>query len=144
MPRRVGLVGARNHVVNRLRVFGPLLAIAPVLLGELPHLQRVAPSPLEALQLLPLVDGITSMGYETSGMGVDYQELVDHAALAPSKLMIGVPSYQGTWLGHSVDEQLGWLANQGHVGTAIWDASLRAPEWRRRAVWEQLKTIKSR
>ena len=95
-------------------------------------------------ELLPLVDGITSMGYETSGMGVDYQELVDHAALAPSKLMIGVPSYQGTWLGHSVDEQLGWLANQGHVGTAIWDASLRAPEWRRRAVWDQLKAIKSR
>jgi hypothetical protein len=95
-------------------------------------------------ELLPLVDGITSMGYETSGMGVDYQELVDHAALAPNKLMIGVPSYQGAWLGHTVDEQLGWLANQGHVGTAIWDASLRATEWRRRAVWDQLKAIKSR
>ena len=95
-------------------------------------------------ELLPLVDGITSMGYETSGMGVDYQELVDHAALAPQKLMIGVPSYQGTWLGHTVTEQLGWLQQQGQVGTAIWDASLSAAEWRQRGVWDQLKAIKSR
>jgi GH18 family chitinase len=94
--------------------------------------------------LLPLVDGITSMGYEQSGMGVDYQVLVDHAASAPKKLMIGVPSYHGTWLEHTVGEQLGWIQQQGQIGTAIWDASLRAPEWRQRAVWEQLKAIKSR
>ncbi len=95
-------------------------------------------------ELLPLVDGITSMGYEQSGMGVDYQELVDHAAVAPQKLMIGVPSYQGSWLNHSVTEQLGWLVQQGQVGTAIWDASLSAPEWRQKGVWEQLEVIKSR
>jgi hypothetical protein len=94
--------------------------------------------------LLPLVDGITSMGYEQSGMGLDYQELVDHAAAAPQKLMIGVPSYQGTWQNHTVTEQLGWLLQQGHVGTAIWDASLSAAEWRTRGVWEQLKAIKAR
>jgi hypothetical protein len=94
--------------------------------------------------LLPLVDGITSMGYEQSGMDVDYQDLVDHAAAAPQKLMIGVPSYQGTWLNHTVTEQLGWLVQQGQVGTAIWDASLSAPEWRQRSVWEQLKSIKAR
>jgi hypothetical protein len=94
--------------------------------------------------LLPMVDGITSMGYEQSGMGVDYQELVDHAAVAPRKLMIGVPSYEGTWLGHSVSEQLGWILQQGQVGTAIWDASLRAAEWRQRGVWEQLESIKAR
>ncbi len=63
--------------------------------------------------LLPLVDGITSMGYEQSGRGVDYQELVDLAAVAPQKLMIGVPSYHGTWLGHGVSDQLGWLVQQG-------------------------------
>jgi len=94
--------------------------------------------------LLPIVDGITSMGYEKSGMGVDYQTLVDHAAVAPQKLMIGVPSYQGAWLNHTVNEQLGWIVQQGHVGTAIWDASLSAPEWRQRSVWEQLKAIKAR
>ena len=94
--------------------------------------------------LLPIVDGITSMGYEQSGMDVDYQTLVDHAALAPHKLMIGVPSYEGTWLGHSVTEQLDWLIQQGQVGTAIWDASLMAPEWQQRGVWDQLKLIKAR
>ena len=94
--------------------------------------------------LLPLVDGITSMGYEQSGMDVDYQTLVERAAVAPHKLMIGVPSYHGTWLGHSVTEQLGWLLQQGQVGTAIWDAALMAPEWRQRAVWDQLKQIKAR
>lgn len=94
--------------------------------------------------LLPLVDGITSMGYEQSGMDVDYATLVEHAALAPHKLMIGVPSYQGVWQNRSVTEQLGWLVQQGQVGTAIWDAALMAPEWRQRAVWEQLATIKAR
>lgn len=94
--------------------------------------------------LLPFVDGITSMGYEDSGMDADYQTLVDHAATAPKKLMIGVPSYHGTWKNHTVAEQLGWIQQQGQIGTAIWDASLRAPEWRQRAVWEQLKAIKSR
>lgn len=94
--------------------------------------------------LLPLVDGITSMGYEQSGLDVDYQKLVDHAAVAPSKLMIGVPSYQGTWQNHTVTEQLAWLVNQGQVGTAIWDASLMAAEWRQGSVWSQLQSIKSR
>jgi hypothetical protein len=94
--------------------------------------------------LLPLVDGITSMGYEQSGMSIDYQKLVDHAAAAPQKLMVGVPSYQGTWQGNTVTEQLAWLVQQGQVGTAIWDAALMVPEWRQAGVWNQLKTIKSR
>ncbi len=94
--------------------------------------------------LLPIVDGITTMGYEQSGLDVDYPTLVEHAAPAPQKLMIGVPSYQGTWLNHTVGEQLGWIVQQGQIGTAIWDASLSAPEWRQKSVWEQLKAIKAR
>lgn len=94
--------------------------------------------------LFPYVDGITSMGYEQSGMGVDYETLVGKAAAAPEKLMIGVPSYKGTWLNHTVGEQLGWIVAQGKIGTSIWDASLQAPEWRQKSVWDQLKTIKAR
>lgn len=94
--------------------------------------------------LLPLVDGITTMGYEQSGLDVDYQNLIDHATVAPKKLMIGVPSYQGSWQNHTVTEQLAWLVTQGQVGTAIWDASLQAAEWRQAGVWNQLKSIKSR
>jgi len=95
-------------------------------------------------ELLPIVDGITSMGYEQSGMGVDYQTLIDHAAVAPQKLMIGVPSYKGSWQNNTVGEQLGWLVQRGRVGTAIWDASLTALEWREKSVWDQLKAIKAR
>ena len=40
-----------------------------------------------------IVDGITSMGYEQSGLDTDYPQLVAHAAVAPKKLMIGVPSH---------------------------------------------------
>ena len=94
--------------------------------------------------LLPLVDGITSMGYEQSGLDLDYQTLVDHAAAAPEKLMIGVPGYQGTWQNHTVTEHLDWIIQQGQVGTAIWDASLTAAEWQQSSVWQQLKTIKQR
>lgn len=94
--------------------------------------------------LFPFVDGITSMGYEQSGMGVDYQTLVDKAAAAPEKLMIGVPGYKGTWLNHSVGEQLGWIVQQGKIGTSIWDASLQAAEWQQKSVWDQLKVIKAR
>jgi hypothetical protein len=94
--------------------------------------------------LLPIVDGITTMGYEQSGMDVDYPTLVQHAASAPQKLMIGVPSYKGTWLNHTVSEQLGWIVEQGQIGTAIWDASLTAPEWQQKSVWDQLKSIKAR
>ncbi len=94
--------------------------------------------------LFPHVDGITSMGYDQSGLALDYQDLVDHAAAAPQKLMIGVPSYQGSWQGNSVGEQLDWIIQQGQIGTAIWDASLMAVEWQQRSVWDQLKNIKSR
>jgi len=123
---------------NALHPMGKLLTVDSF------HGQWNAPNWSWWPDLFPFVDGITSMGYETSGMGVDYEQLVDHAALAPQKLMIGVPSYQGSWLGHPVSEQLGWLQQQGQVGTAIWDASLLATEWRTRAVWDQLKAIKSR
>ncbi len=123
---------------SALHPMGKLLTLDSV------HGQWNAPNWSWWPDLLPLVDGITSMGYEQSGRGVDYQELVDLAAVAPQKLMIGVPSYHGTWLGHGVSDQLGWLVQQGQVNTAIWDASLMAAEWRQRSVWEQLKTIKNR
>jgi hypothetical protein len=95
-------------------------------------------------ELLPLVDGITSMGYEQSGLDVDYPTLVEHAAVAPQKLMIGVPGYEGTWLNHTVTEHLDWIVQQGVIGTSIWDASLQAAEWQQAGPWQQLKTIKSR
>jgi hypothetical protein len=94
--------------------------------------------------LLPIVDGITSMGYDQSGLGVDYQALTDHSMPSPQKLTLGVPGYQDTWQGNTVTEQLAWIVNQGQIGIGIWDASLGAPGWQTQDVWTQLKTVKAR
>jgi GH18 family chitinase len=94
--------------------------------------------------LLPIVDGITSMGYEQSGLGVDYQTLTDHSMPGPQKLTLGVPSYQDTWQGNTVTEQLAWIVKQGQIGVGIWDASFSAAGWKTEGAWAQLKTIKAR
>lgn len=94
--------------------------------------------------LLPVVDGITSMGYEKSGLSVDYQALTDHSMPNPEKLTLGVPSYQDTWLGNTVNEQLAWIVKQGKIGVGIWDASFSTAGWQTQDTWAQLKTIKAR
>jgi hypothetical protein len=94
--------------------------------------------------LLPIVDGITSMGYEQSGLALDYQTLTDHAMPSPQKLTLGVPSYQDTWQGNTVGEQLGWIVKQGQIGVGIWDASFSAAGWQTQDTMAQLKTIKAR
>ncbi len=94
--------------------------------------------------LLPIVDGITTMGYEQSGLAVDYQTLTDHSMPSPQKLTLGVPGYQDTWQGNTVTDQLAWIVNQGQIGVSIWDASFGAPGWNAQDVWTQLKTIKAR
>jgi hypothetical protein len=94
--------------------------------------------------LLPVVDGITSMGYEQSGLGTDYQALADHAMSNPQKLTLGVPSYQDNWQGNTVTEQLAWIVNQGQIGVGIWDANFSAAGWKTQDTWAQLKTIKAR
>jgi len=94
--------------------------------------------------LLPIVDGITSMGYDQSGLSVDYQTLTDHSMPSPQKLTLGVPGYSDNWQGNSVGDQLGWIVNQGRIGVGIWDASFGAAGWNAESVWQQLKTIKAR
>src|SRR5205085_12455351 len=56
VPRRVLGVGALQHVLQRPDVMLSLLAVAPVLVGELPPLQRVLLAALEALELLGVGD----------------------------------------------------------------------------------------
>jgi hypothetical protein len=94
--------------------------------------------------LLPVVDGITSMGYEKSGLSADYQALTDHAMPSPEKLTLGVPSTQDTWLGNTVNEQLAWIIKQGQIGVGIWDASFHTAGWQTQDTWAQLKAIKAR
>ena len=94
--------------------------------------------------LMPVVDGITTMGYEQSGLTVDYQTLTDHSMPHPEKLTLGVPGYKDNWQGNTVTEQLTWIVNQGKIGVGIWDASFGAAGWSAPGVWAQLKTIKAR
>ena len=95
-------------------------------------------------ELLPVVDGVTSMGYDQSGMSVDYQFLATSALPAPQKLTLGVPGYSDNWQGNTVSQQLGWIVSQGQIGVGIWDASFGASGWYTQDVWTQLKTIKAR
>lgn len=94
--------------------------------------------------LLPIIDGIETMGYDQSGKDTDYETLVQRASSAPSKLLIGVPSWVNEWQGYSATEQLQWLVDQGEVGVAIWDASLRGEAWHQASIWQQLAIIKAR
>ena len=52
VPRRQLVIGAGEHVLGGFVVEAVLLPVAPVLLGQLPALQRVRLPPIEAGELL--------------------------------------------------------------------------------------------
>lgn len=96
-------------------------------------------------ELSPLVDGISSMGYEEIGRNASgWASYSAQKANAPdpSKLMLGMPSYVGSWQGNGVTDQLDWVVNDGVVGVAIWDAALRNGSWQSGTVWQKLNTIR--
>jgi spore germination protein YaaH len=96
--------------------------------------------------LLPHVDGLTTMGYAQTGFdapkwrGYAFQKAAagDHA----HKLMIGLPSHRDEWQGRALMEHLEWLRDSGCVGVSFWDAQLRAPAWRQPEVWRTLRHIR--
>jgi Glycosyl hydrolases family 18 len=88
------------------------------------------------------VDGVTSMGYDQSGLATDYAAQRQHASSAPEKFMIGMPGYSGSWLGNTVVQQVDWVVADGKVGVGIWDATLTATAWQTADVWNRLKTIR--
>src|SRR6476659_978200 len=79
VPRRGIGRGALDHVVHRARVGGPLLAVAPVLGGDLEALVRDVLARLEAAQLLGGRDGQPELGDDGAGLGELLLELVDLA-----------------------------------------------------------------
>ena len=94
--------------------------------------------------LFQKVDAITSMGYEQSGLATDYAAQRQHASSAPEKFMIGMPGYDGTWLGNTVTQQIDWVVTDGKIGVGIWDATLSATAWQTADVWNRLKSIRSK
>lgn len=98
-------------------------------------------------ELLPLVDGLVSMGYQEIGRGApDWQSYAWERKAAgkhADKLLLGMPSDRESWLGKTVVQQIAWvLPAERKVGVAIWDAQNPSAAWRTRAVWKRLKAIR--
>jgi len=95
--------------------------------------------------LLPLVDALTSMGYEETGSSApgwrSYAEQ-SKAAKNAAKLQIGVPSGKDQWQGNTVLEHLEWIEKDGGSGVAIWDAQFQSPAWRSRELWQVLRRVR--
>ena len=98
--------------------------------------------------LLPLVDGLTSMGYADTGLdGDDWRAYASQKAVAgadAAKLLIGVPSGKDEWRNHPALDHMDWIAADGGVGAAIWDAQLNAPAWRQDDIWAEIRKISGR
>lgn len=97
-------------------------------------------------ELLPLVDGLTSMGYDEIGSGATewraYAAQVTASGGAVSKLMIGMPADKSEWQGSKALDHLKWVRDDGRAGVAIWDAQLESEAWRKEKVWKLLKEIR--
>lgn len=99
-------------------------------------------------ELLPHVDGLTSMGYEELGAmapewrGYAFQKSA--AGWRASRLMIGLPSGRNEWRGNTLMEHLRWLKKDGKVGVSFWDAQVKGDAWRKAEVWKALGEIRGR
>jgi hypothetical protein len=96
--------------------------------------------------LLPHVDGLTTMGYgQTGSDAAKWRAYAFQQAAAGDhshKLMIGLPSHQDEWQGRSLMEHLDWFKTNDGVGVSFWDAQLRSPAWRQAEVWNTLRQIR--
>ena len=99
-------------------------------------------------ELLPHVDGLTTMGYEELGAtapewrGYAFQKSA--AGWRASRLMIGLPAGRNEWRGNSLMEHLQWWKKDGKIGVSFWDAQVRGDAWRKREVWKRLNEIRGR
>jgi hypothetical protein len=96
--------------------------------------------------LLPLVDGLTTMGYEsigaTAGEWRGYAAQRDAAGKFAAKLQIGMPSSKDAWRGNTAIDHLAWVQKDGKTGVAIWDGQIRNDAWIKPEVWLTLKSIR--
>nr|7Z65_A Chain A, Chitinase, GH18 family [Chitinivibrio alkaliphilus ACht1] len=126
---------------DTLSSLGKDLTIATFASREWDHIPDASHWP----ELLPLVDGITSMGYEETGINatgdLSYAGQKSMAAGAPEKLMLGMPDHLDSWQGSSALQQVEWAQDNG-VGVALWDMQLRNEAWQRRDIWKALSEIR--
>lgn len=107
----------------------------------------------EGFGIMDWVDAVNIMIYEGGGAPAPnepyyncslseyykhYECLIPLASTA-DKLMIGVDSSRGDWLGMPAEQHLGWLTGREEsLGIAIWDAQLSHPGWRKGEIWRTL------
>jgi Glycosyl hydrolases family 18 len=100
-------------------------------------------------QLFPLVDGLTTMGYEQIGMTATpatdpwraYAFQRDAAGEHKHKLMLGLPGGRDTWCGNTLAEQLDWIKKDGTTGVSFWDSQVRGKAWQTPQTWQTIKQI---
>jgi len=95
--------------------------------------------------LLPVIDGICTMGYNNSSSNSDYAAQKSHATANLSHFMIGMPGWMANWGGLDVNPQIDWITNNSPVGLGIWDAQLSGGgNWQTAQVWNKIKAIKNK
>jgi hypothetical protein len=99
-------------------------------------------------ELLPHIDGLTTMGYEELGATApewrSYAFQKSAAGRRASRLMIGLPAGRNEWRGNTLAEHLRWLKKDGEVGVSFWDAQIPAEAWQKAEVWKTLGAIRGR
>jgi Glycosyl hydrolases family 18 len=94
--------------------------------------------------LLPVIDGICTMGYNNSSSNSDYAAQKSHATADLAHFMIGMPGWMATWGGLDVNPQIDWITSNSPVGLGIWDAQLSGGgNWQTAQVWNKIKAIKN-
>jgi len=96
--------------------------------------------------ILPVVDGMTSMGYQDIGRNAanwaSYRKQKAHAGDFPQKLQLGMPSNLDTWQGNNAKQQTGWVVTDDAVGVGIWDAQFAGSSWQTAPVWRNLRKLR--
>ncbi|MGM0443706.1 MAG: glycosyl hydrolase family 18 protein, partial [Fibrobacterota bacterium] len=116
------------------------------------HSEYHTPGPRHWNELLPYVDGITTMGYGEIGRNatsnVDpaifkptYSGQKSMASAAPEKLMIGMPA-SDSWQGNTAQQQVDWVVADGEVGIGLWDLQLSAGAWQNESIWQSVNEIR--
>jgi hypothetical protein len=100
-------------------------------------------------ELFPLVNGISSMGYEETGARSTgwraYATQGQAAGANAAKLQIGLPTHLDRWQESSALEHVQWFAAEANrPGVALWDGQLQGSAWRSAELWQVLGKVNGR
>jgi hypothetical protein len=99
--------------------------------------------------LFPLVDGLTTMGYEETGSHSEgwrgYSAAVTAAGKNVNKLLVGVPTHLEKWQQSTVLEHLAWIVSaKNGPGVGLWDAQFKGDVWKTNEPWSILAKMRGK